>query len=174
MYGSTEIQRLRTRIMPSASGGRSICFSSKLSAVGIPVGRLFRCQALGIVEVLHSPPCKGGAGGGCERSERSDVRPTPYPSLPGRGIPTRRPGGEGETPPGRVSLRWSEAQPSTALAVGAFEAAIESAWAHLALILPLEQRAAAALVAPAVPRLVRGAVEDDLVALDSADVRTAQ
>src|SRR6476646_4835512 len=149
MYGSTAIQRLRTRIMPSASGGSSRSFSSKLSRVGRPCGRLFRCHAFAISCSFRSASTSG---------ERH----------------MKRPGGEGETPPGPVSLRWSEAQPATALAVGALKASIKTARAHLALVLAFEQSAASAFVAPAIARLVGRAVEDNLVALNPVDVRAAQ
>jgi hypothetical protein len=48
MYGSTDSQRLATRTMPSSSFGKSTGFNSKLSAVGSPSGRLFKCQARAI------------------------------------------------------------------------------------------------------------------------------
>ena len=65
---------------------------------------------------------------------------------------------EGDAAGSRVSLRWPEAQLATALAVGALEAAIEDARAHLALVVTLEQRAAAALIAPPIARLVGRAI----------------
>src|SRR5947208_14729183 len=60
------------------------------------------------------------------------------------------------------------------LAIGAFETSTERARAHLALILALEQRAFAALVAPAVPCLLSPEVEHHAVAFHSVDIRAAQ
>ena len=46
--------------------------------------------------------------------------------------------------------------------------------AHLALVLALEQRAIAALVAPALLCLLGRAIEDRAIALDAVDVRATQ
>src|SRR5438874_3864630 len=83
---------------------------------------------------------------------------------------TRRKG----KPPGLVSAPLVGALRSTALAVGALEAAVEHARTHLALILALEQRTAPALVAPALPCLVGRTVKDHAVALDPVDIGAAQ
>ena len=89
-------------------------------------GRLFRCQARAIV--------------------RSSCRAS---RIGARRARQERPGGEGDGTAGPGQPPLAEAQLSTALAVGALEAAIEDPRAHLALVLALEQRAAAAFVAPA-------------------------
>src|SRR5438067_2335337 len=84
------------------------------------------------------------------------------------------PGDEGDCIAGSsVSLRFGGSV-VRALAVGALEASIEHPRAHLALVLALEQRAAAAFVAPAIVGLIGRAVEDHAIALDAVDVRAAQ
>src|SRR5262249_61540195 len=60
------------------------------------------------------------------------------------------------------------------LAIGAVEASIEGARAHLALVVPFEQGAVAALVAPPALRLAGRTIEDHAVALDAVDIRAAQ
>src|SRR5919112_1558091 len=60
------------------------------------------------------------------------------------------------------------------VAIGALETAIEHSRAHLALVVTLEQRAAAAFVPPACARLIGRAVEDHAVAFDAVDVGAAQ
>src|SRR6185295_6528433 len=60
------------------------------------------------------------------------------------------------------------------LAVGALEAAIEHARAHLALVFTFKQRSAAAFVAPALLRLFGRAVEDHAISLNPVDVRATQ
>ena len=124
------------RDRPTARGcGRGPCrrraaasstsFSSKLSAVGMPLGRLLRCQARAIVVLLSAPPHRRSG----EHKKDPAVKGTHRRVW--------------------VSLRWRGGSAPTALAVGALEAAIEDPRAHFALVLALEQGAAAALVAPA-------------------------
>src|SRR5688500_5640483 len=60
------------------------------------------------------------------------------------------------------------------LAIGAREAAIEVEWAGFALVLALEQRPLAALVAPADARLGGVDVEQHPVAVDAVDLGAAQ
>src|SRR5215217_7173002 len=60
------------------------------------------------------------------------------------------------------------------VAVGAVEASIEHSRAHLALVVALEQGAAAVFITPAVARLVGRAVEDHPIALDAVDVGAAE
>src|SRR3954467_2509379 len=86
----------------------------------------------------------------------------------------KRPGQEGGTWPGLLQPPRREAQLSIASAIGASKTPIEHARAHLALVLAFEQRAASVLVAPAMPRLVRRAVEDHAVVFNAIDVRAAQ
>ena len=84
----------------------------------------------------------------------SDARRGPYLFLlllahSGRRGSKKDPAAKGTRRRVQSASARREAQPSTALAVGALEAAIEHARAHLALVLALEQGAAAAFVAPA-------------------------
>ena len=139
--------------MPAASTS----FSSKLSAVGMPVGRLFRCQARAIAHLLLLPADAVGRVASCTA----------------RTTDTKDPAVKGNTA-GSDSLRAVGAQLTTALAVGALEASIEHARSHLALVLALEECAAAALVAPAIAGLIGRAIEDHPIALDPVDVRAAQ
>src|SRR5438270_9087351 len=136
--------------MPSPSGGSSISDSSKSSRVGVPLGRLFRCQARAMrpsfLVFAHRPRRR------CEKD----------------------PAVKGTAPPGLVEPPAAEAQLATALAIGALEASIEHAGAHFAAVLALEQRAAAAFVAPPLARLLGRAVEDHAVAFHPIDVRAAE
>src|SRR5574338_738374 len=136
--------------MPSVTGRGSISFSAKSSAFGSPCGRLIRCQARGIV--FSSGPRIGAAVGARKARRRRGRR--------------RR---------ASISLRHAGGWAATAgSAIGALEAAIEDPVAHLALALALEQRTAAAFVAPALLRLLGRAIEHHLVALDAVDIGAAQ
>src|SRR5580704_10518755 len=59
MYGSTDMNRLRTRICPSARSGWSASVSAKLAAVGQPVGREARTIWRGIGFALYHYPGRG-------------------------------------------------------------------------------------------------------------------
>src|SRR5436305_11933860 len=106
--------------MPSPTGGRPVSFSSKLSWVGMPLGRLLRCQARAIVVLLSVRRIGAASRAGKTRRRR------------------------GRTPPGPGLPPLAGGSASTGLAVGALEAAVERARAHFALVLALEQGAAAA------------------------------
>src|SRR5438874_1978037 len=115
--------------------------SSKLSAVGRPVGRDLRCQARAIKGSLRGRLRTG-------RASKKD------------------PAAQGKTPPGPCQPPPAGGSASYRLAVGALKTLIEHSWAHLALIFALEQRTTAVFVAPAAARLVRRAVEDHSSILD--------
>lgn len=51
MYGSTDIQVLRTTIWPSAGSGTSVVTHSKFCAVGSPSGRAARRTSREVYEV---------------------------------------------------------------------------------------------------------------------------
>ena len=52
MYGSTDMNVLRTSTSPSASAGSSTVATSKLSCVGQPLGREARRTSRGSVSVM--------------------------------------------------------------------------------------------------------------------------
>src|SRR4051794_13195805 len=116
--------------MPSASSGNSTSFSSKLSWVGMPWGRLLRCQARAITV---PPPRTAHRRGAVDKED---------PAVKGKHR--------------RVSIEppRAEAQLATGLAVGALKAAIQHPGTRLALVVAFEQRAAATFVAPVHARLV--------------------
>ena len=83
------------------------------------------------------------------------------------------PAAKGTTPPGQVAS-GTQRLIGDYLAVGALEAAIEDVGTHFALVLALEQRPVAMLIAPAMPRLFGGAAKDHAIAVDPVDVGAAQ